>query len=104
MAWYWKKSLKGKDDDDSSWAKYDDEVSAKIETAFQKGQKTIQVDETYSINFSDLIQFQRDDKDKQRPVKRVEVEGSEKKDKGEKRKAEYVIVLIIQRYVNCWYS
>ena len=56
--------------------------STKIEKAFQKDQKTMNLDETYKIDFMDLIQHRKDDRERQRPIKRVE----EEEEKPQKRK------------------
>jgi hypothetical protein len=70
---------------------YNSKQNKKIENAYQKKQKTLKLDDTYSINFEKLIQHRRDDEYRQRSIKRIEVESNssdeEKVSKRTKRKA-----------------
>lgn len=60
MSWYWKSDLRHTDGKDGAWTAYDGDVSAKIEKAFQKKQKTMTLDETYKIDFLEMIQHRKD--------------------------------------------
>jgi len=56
--WYWKRDLRLTEDKDEGWTPYTDEQSVKIEKGFQRGFKTMKLNDKYRINFTDLIQHQ----------------------------------------------
>jgi uncharacterized protein YktA (UPF0223 family) len=60
MSWEWKSDLRLTDDKSDGWTPYDAAVSAKIEKAYQKGQKTMTLDETYKIDFTELFQHRKE--------------------------------------------
>lgn len=60
MSWEWKSDLRLLNDKDPGWTPYEPDVSQKIETAFKKGQKTMTLDETYKIDFTESIQHRKD--------------------------------------------
>jgi hypothetical protein len=88
--WCWKKDLRKDDNDATAWAPYDIDVSNKIETAYQKSQKTTKLDDTYKINFTLMIQHRIDDENRQRAIKRVFEAEIKEEEAPKKRKAEYV--------------
>jgi len=82
MSWFWKS--------DDDWKEYAAADSAKIEKAFQKKQKTVQLNDTYKVNFKDKIQFRMDDPDKQRDIKRVDPPEKKGKKRGKEEETEEV--------------
>lgn len=56
MSWSWKQTLDSADSDDAAWAVYSDPDAAKIEAAFQSGQDTVELNDTYTVNLKELVQ------------------------------------------------
>merc|ERR1719450_811177 len=75
--WYFMsdlRKLKVGTDDPKAWKKYTPKMNKQLETAYSKGFKQYTMtfgDKEYVVKFSSMVQFRRDDKSLQRPVKRV---------------------------------
>eukprot|EP01118_Nematostelium_gracile_P000235 TRINITY_DN10230_c0_g1_i1.p1 TRINITY_DN10230_c0_g1~~TRINITY_DN10230_c0_g1_i1.p1 ORF type:complete len:262 (+),score=83.72 TRINITY_DN10230_c0_g1_i1:52-837(+) len=79
MSWAWK----GDDD----WVPYSEEDQKKLETAFEKGQKTLKLNKTYKVDLKKMFQYRIDDPDRQRDIRREEQKGQ----KREKEEEEEVL-------------
>jgi len=77
MSWFW--------ESDDGWLVYSEKDSQKIETAWQKKQKTLKLNDTYKVDLKNMFQFRSDDPDRQRNIKREEAEEPKEKKGGNKR-------------------
>jgi len=74
--WYFMSDLrkmKVGSDDPKAWTKYTPKMNTQLETAYSKGFKQYTMkfkDVEYIVKFSSMMQFRKDDKSLQRPVKR----------------------------------
>eukprot|EP01059_Diplonema_ambulator_P022065 TRINITY_DN367_c1_g1_i5.p2 TRINITY_DN367_c1_g1~~TRINITY_DN367_c1_g1_i5.p2 ORF type:complete len:204 (+),score=63.07 TRINITY_DN367_c1_g1_i5:51-614(+) len=95
MSWYWQSDLRT--GGDASWTSYAKKESKKIEDAFKKKAKTVEVSGgKYIVDFKNMIQYRKDDDQLQRPVKRVEDDSesdSEERIKGPKTKRHKPMVI-----------
>ncbi|CAF1196303.1 unnamed protein product [Adineta steineri] len=72
IIWFWQSNLNPfNDKEQKEWKRYSDFENDFIEEAFQRKEKVVQLNE-YVINFNYNLQFKKDDKSKQRPIKREE--------------------------------
>jgi len=81
--WYWKKDLRLKDENEAAWLPYSAEESEKLEEENQAGNSTFHYDDTYDVDLTNMIQFRRDDPERQRPIKRKVLEGNNNEDEDE---------------------
>jgi hypothetical protein len=77
--WQFKVDLRKADDDDSAWQGYSAHDNGRIETACRTRSGNVDADDdefelnsTYSICFSEMIQHRVDDRERQRPIRRVD--------------------------------
>lgn len=79
--WYWQSDLRkrAKDGDKEAWTPYSAEDSAKIEKGFAKKQKSLSLNETYTIVFGCMEQQRKDDKYRRRFIRREELASSTKR-------------------------
>eukprot|EP01112_Ceratiomyxa_fruticulosa_P015301 TRINITY_DN4477_c0_g2_i3.p1 TRINITY_DN4477_c0_g2~~TRINITY_DN4477_c0_g2_i3.p1 ORF type:complete len:266 (+),score=62.18 TRINITY_DN4477_c0_g2_i3:365-1162(+) len=57
-------------EDDHTWVDYSDDLSAKLEKAYKKKQKTAKVDKQRFVDFENMLQRRYDDTTKRRAIKR----------------------------------
>jgi hypothetical protein len=80
--WQFKVDLRKKDTDAKAWSDYSDADSKIIEKQFLKAKALqekgkakllgeVMISSEYGVHFDDMVQFRRDDRQKQRPVRRV---------------------------------
>jgi hypothetical protein len=62
MSWFWKA--------DDGWKAYSAEDNNKLEDGFRKKQKKMKLNDTYSIDYKEMIQHRSDDYNRQREIKR----------------------------------
>lgn len=60
MSWYWKSDLRLVDENETAWTVYEHSAAKKLEAAFQRGQKTMKLDDTYKIDFKEMIQHRHE--------------------------------------------
>jgi hypothetical protein len=73
--WQFKVDLRKSDDDDSAWQGYSAHDNGRIETACRTrsdDDDDFELNSTYSISFAEMIQFRVDDRERQRPIRRVD--------------------------------
>jgi hypothetical protein len=77
--WQFKVDLRKGDDDASAWQSYSAHDSGRIETACRTRSGAVDADDdafelnsTYSICFSEMIQYRADDRERQRPIRRLD--------------------------------
>eukprot|EP00039_Didymoeca_costata_P030635 m.30658 g.30658 ORF g.30658 m.30658 type:complete len:270 (-) comp8224_c0_seq1:32-841(-) len=65
VQWFWK--------DDNGWKEYSSKDTEKIEYAYNQDKKNekFALNKTYCIHFPNMIQFRKEDYDRQRPIKRT---------------------------------
>jgi hypothetical protein len=70
--WYWQSDLRKRasENDKEAWTVYSAEDSAKIEKAFNKNQKSLSLNDTYTIVFGCMEQQRKDDKSRRRFIRR----------------------------------
>jgi len=73
IVWYWLKDLEKGEHDPTSWEPYSYADCKKIEAAYAKGSKKMNVNKNYAADFKDMIQYRIDDSYRQRKIKRVEI-------------------------------
>jgi hypothetical protein len=72
--WYWNASSDPfAKNVEPKWTKYSDIENEIIEDAYQRKEKEVLLD-NYIIDFNDMLQINKSDKNKQRPVKRIAVD------------------------------
>ncbi len=77
IIWSWQSNPHSwTDDEPKEWTRYSDFENNYIEEAYQRGQEDVQLND-YIINMAFGMQFKRDDRSRQRPVKREEVDVSQ---------------------------
>eukprot|EP00039_Didymoeca_costata_P005367 m.80965 g.80965 ORF g.80965 m.80965 type:complete len:842 (-) comp12786_c0_seq2:90-2615(-) len=88
--WYWKKNLTMKNTNKKAWAEYDEEVSKKLSAAYAEDPNATdyELDDTYSIDFVENIQYRTDDRDRQRDIKSEEMKGSDDGDEDDDNEGE----------------
>lgn len=88
--WYWQSDLRKRatDDDKEAWTEYSEADSAKIEKAFSKNQKTLSLNDTYSIVFGCMEQQRKDDRSRRRFIRREALNNTKKRKGGSKKAAE----------------
>eukprot|EP00039_Didymoeca_costata_P031471 m.34899 g.34899 ORF g.34899 m.34899 type:complete len:360 (+) comp8802_c0_seq1:50-1129(+) len=87
MSWQWKRDLRKGDTDEDSWEDYDEVDSKKIEAGFKAKKKTIKLNNKYTINYAESIQYRTGEKNRQRDIRRVEEDEQPKKKTGKMSKA-----------------
>mmetsp|Transcript_84926 Transcript_84926/g.235531 ORF Transcript_84926/g.235531 Transcript_84926/m.235531 type:complete len:182 (-) Transcript_84926:91-636(-) len=77
--------------DEKAWKPFDATMTGKLETAYNKGQKQVKLtfkEREYIVKFADMMQYRVDDKNLQRPIKRVEGTGAAAAEEEEEAEAE----------------
>jgi hypothetical protein len=70
--WQFKVDLAKDDDDATAWQSYGAHDSGRLEAAARRRDEEFELNSTYSVSFADMIQFRVDDRDRQRPIRRVD--------------------------------
>ncbi|CAF4105442.1 unnamed protein product, partial [Rotaria sp. Silwood2] len=87
IEWFWKSNDNPFSTMESAqWNRYSDIENTIIEEAFTTLKKAYVILDDYHIDFEHRVQISNDDKSKQRPVKRVEIN----KDEGRLREARFM--------------
>lgn len=75
VRWQWQKDLRKKDEDEEGvFEDYGPADNAKLEAAYKKGLNTLEFGKLYNIDFKHMIQYRVADKERQRPIRRIEDE------------------------------
>src|ERR1700691_4592371 len=87
VEWFWKSNDNPFENMElPEWTQYSDIENAIIEDAFTTLKKPIAILDDHHIDFEHRVQISNDDKSKQRPVKRVEID----KEDGRLREARFM--------------
>ncbi|CAF3277718.1 unnamed protein product [Rotaria sp. Silwood2] len=70
--WVWKSGDNPWSETDDSWCQYTDPEIYMIEDAYQKKKSIVEI-EDYWLDLKNLVQINKNDTNKQRPIKRIEV-------------------------------
>jgi len=70
--WWFKKDLRLRDDKEEGWAAYSIGDTDAIEKAFRAKKESLLLNDKYTINLKEMMQYRNDDSYKQRPVRRIE--------------------------------
>eukprot|EP00039_Didymoeca_costata_P015872 m.275785 g.275785 ORF g.275785 m.275785 type:complete len:352 (-) comp16295_c0_seq2:134-1189(-) len=87
MEWQWKRDLRKGDTADDAWEDYDEADSKTIEAGFKAKKKTIKLNNKYTINYAESIQYRTGDKNRQREIRRVKKKSAPKKVTPKRKKA-----------------
>jgi len=78
VRWQWQKDLRKKDEDEEGvFEDYGPAEMAKLEAAYKKGQTSMDFGKLYKIDFKHMIQYRVADKERQRPIRRLEEDETE---------------------------
>src|SRR5690349_16404330 len=69
IVWFWQSNSNPFDEKEEEWKRYSDFETEYIEEAYQRQEKEVQLND-YVINFKYNMQLHKDDRNRQRPVKR----------------------------------
>lgn len=90
ITWYWESNTNPFSNTESiEWSRYSDIENTMIEEAFNKFKKSYVILDDYHIDFEHRIQISNSDKNKQRRIKRIEIDKNE--DDGQLRKARFML-------------
>jgi hypothetical protein len=72
VKWQFKIDLRKKNDDDDAWNDYDDKDSRRLEANYISYDDEFALNTTYAVDFTSMAQFRRDDRERERPIRRVD--------------------------------
>eukprot|EP00039_Didymoeca_costata_P015396 m.260769 g.260769 ORF g.260769 m.260769 type:complete len:1312 (+) comp16214_c0_seq10:98-4033(+) len=69
--WFWKSNLTMKDSNKKAWSEYDEDLCEKLDEGFEADPTATDfvLDDTYLIDFAEKLQYRKEDKDRQRPIR-----------------------------------